>query len=476
MSEEKEKRKTNMQVEKTAIPEQKAADRVKNFTEVALGYTLQDMINEADRCLECKKPTCIAGCPVEVDIPGFIGALRRGDYRGASRILKSTNSLPAICGRVCPQETQCEEVCVVGKKRQPVGIGRLERWAADWELQNGVEVPEIPPSNGIKVAVVGSGPAGLTCAGDLAKMGYEVTMFEAFHDTGGVLRYGIPEFRLPKAIVDREVNYVKSLGVKLELNVVVGKTYSLECLFKQEGFSAIFLGTGAGLPNFMNVPGENYNGVYSANEFLTRVNLMKGYLFPEYDTPVWVGNKVAVVGAGNVAMDGARVAKRLGAKEVYIVYRRSRTEMPARIEEIHHAEEEGIILKLLTAPTEVLGDDKGWVKGMTCIEMELGEPDASGRRRPVPKAGSEYFLDVDTVIVAIGQTPNPLVPQSTPGLKTGKWGNIEVDPETMMTSVPGVFAGGDAVTGAATVIEAMGAGKKAARGIQAYIAEKRMKK
>jgi len=471
-----EKRKANLQVEKTPIPEQKAADRVQNFTEVALGYTLEDMINEADRCLECKKPTCIAGCPVEVDIPGFIGALRQGDYRGAIRILKGTNSLPAICGRVCPQETQCEEVCIVGKKRQSVGIGRLERWAADWELQNGVEVPELAPNNGIKVAVVGSGPAGLTCAGDLAKLGYDVTIFEAFHDTGGVLRYGIPEFRLPKAIVDREVNYVKSLGVKLELNVVVGKTYSLECLFKQEGFSAIFLGTGAGLPNFMNVPGENYNGVYSANEFLTRVNLMKGYLFPEYDTPVWVGNKVAVVGAGNVAMDGARVAKRLGAKEVYIVYRRSRTEMPARIEEIHHAEEEGIILKLLTAPTEVLGDDKGWVKGMTCIEMDLGEPDSSGRRRPVPKAGSEYFLDVDTVIVAIGQTPNPLVPQSTPGLKTGKWGNIEVDPETMMTSVPGVFAGGDAVTGAATVIEAMGAGKKAARGIQAYIAEKRMKK
>ena len=477
MSEDKEKRKTNMQVEKTAIPEQKAADRVQNFTEVALGYTLEDMINEADRCLECKKPTCIAGCPVEVDIPGFIGALRREDYRGAIRILKGTNSLPAICGRVCPQETQCEEVCILGKKREPVGIGRLERWAGRLGVAERCgSRPSLPPNNGKKVAVVGSGPAGLTCAGDLAKMGYEVTMFEAFHDTGGVLRYGIPEFRLPKAIVDREVNYVKSLGVKLELNVVVGKTYSLECLFKQEGFSAIFLGTGAGLPNFMNVPGENYNGVYSANEFLTRVNLMKGYLFPEYDTPVWVGNKVAVVGAGNVAMDGARVAKRLGAEEVYIVYRRSRTEMPARVEEIHHAEEEGIIFKLLTAPTEVLGDDKGWVKGMTCIEMELGEPDASGRRRPVPKAGSEYFLDVDTVIVAIGQTPNPLVPQSTPGLKTGKWGNIEVDPETMMTSVPGVFAGGDAVTGAATVIEAMGAGKKAARGIQAYIAEKRMKK
>jgi len=468
-----EKRKVNMQVEKTAIPEQKAAERVKNFSEVALGYTLEDMINESERCLECKKPTCISGCPVEVDIPGFITCLKQGDYRGAIRVLKATNSLPAICGRVCPQETQCEEVCVVGKKRQPVGIGRLERWAADWELQNGVEQPELPPNNGIKIAIVGSGPAGLTCAGDLAKMGYDVTIFEAFHDTGGVLRYGIPEFRLPKAIVDREVEYVKSLGVKIELNVVVGKTYSLECLMQREGFAAIFLGTGAGLPNFMNVPGENLNGVYSANEFLTRVNLMRGYLFPEYDTPVWVGNKVAVVGAGNVAMDGARVAKRLGAKDVYIVYRRSRTEMPARIEEIHHAEEEGIIMKLLTAPTEVLGDENGWVRGMTCIEMELGEPDASGRRRPVPIAGSEYFLDVDTVVVAIGQTPNPLVPQATPRLKTGKWGNIEVDPETMMTSMPGVFAGGDAVTGAATVIEAMGAGKQAARGMHNYVVEHR---
>lgn len=468
-----EKRKVNMQENKTAIPEQPADVRCHNFKEVALGYTLEDMINEADRCLECKKPTCISGCPVEVDIPGFISKLKLGDYRGAIRVLKGTNSLPAICGRVCPQETQCEEVCVVGKKREPVGIGRLERWAADWELQNGVEIPELPPNNGIKIAVVGSGPAGLTFAGDMAKMGYDVTIFEAFHSTGGVLRYGIPEFRLPKAIVDSEVNYVKSLGVKIELNTVIGKTFTLDDLMKEEGFAGIFLGTGAGLPNFMNVPGENFNGVYSANEFLTRVNLMKGYLFPEYDTPVWVGNKVAVVGAGNVAMDGARTAKRLGAENVYIVYRRSRTEMPARIEEIHHAEEEGIELRLLTAPTEVLGDENGWVRGMTCQEMELGEPDASGRRRPVPKKGSEYFLDVDTVIVAIGQTPNPLVPQSTPGLRTGKWGNIEVDPETMMTSMPGVFAGGDAVTGAATVIEAMGAGKKAAKGMHKYIVEHR---
>jgi len=382
--------------------------------------------------------------------------------------VRDTNSLPAICGRVCPQETQCEQFCVRAKKGEPVAIGRLERFVADWHMANGSNAAKIAVKNNRKVAVIGSGPAGLTCAGDLAKMGYDVTIFEAFHTPGGVLMYGIPEFRLPKALVQKEIDTVKQLGVEIRTNMVVGKVLSLDELF-EEGFEAIFIGTGAGLPNFMGIPGENLNGVYSANEFLTRINLMKAYKFPESDTPVKVGRNVAVVGGGNVAMDAARCAKRLGAENVYIVYRRSEAEMPARVEEVHHAKEEGIIFKLLTNPTRILGTDDGWVKGMECVEMELGEPDSSGRRRPVAKPGSEHIIDVETVVVAIGQSPNPLIKSTTPGLKTEKWGGIIVEEETGATSRKGVYAGGDAVTGAATVILAMGAGKKAARAIDEYL-------
>ncbi|MEW6095538.1 MAG: NADPH-dependent glutamate synthase [bacterium] len=447
-----------------AMPTQNAKERIKNFNEVALGYLPAQAIEEANRCLKCKKPKCIEGCPVEVDIPAFIECIANGDFQSAIAKIKEKNNLPAICGRVCPQETQCEILCVTGKKAEPVAIGRLERFAADSEKE--LTIPEITP-NGKKVAVIGAGPAGLTCAADLAKLGYDVTIFESLHHTGGVLRYGIPEFRLPKAIVDKEVDYIKKLGVKIEVNVVVGLTTTIDEL-KKDGVKAIFIATGAGLPYFLGIPGENLNGVYSANEFLTRTNLMKAYKFPEYDTPIKVGKKVAVVGGGNVAMDAARCALRLGAEKVYIVYRRSFEEMPARAEEVEHAKEEGIIFKLLTNPTKINGNSNGWVVSMECIKMELGEPDASGRRRPIPIPESEFILDVETVIPALGQGPNPLLLHATKGLELNKRGNIVVD-ENLKTSLDGVYAGGDIVTGAATVISAMGAGKKAALSIHQYL-------
>jgi glutamate synthase (NADPH/NADH) small chain len=458
----------DMSLKKVKMPEQEPEIRSQNFKEVALGYDEDMAVREADRCLNCKTRPCVAGCPVNVQIPEFIKLVGEGDFEGAYAKIRETNSLPAICGRVCPQETQCEQLCVRGKKGEPVGIGRLERFVADWYMANRENTVNAVEKNGRKVAVIGSGPAGLTCAGDLAKKGYEVTIFEAFHVPGGVLMYGIPEFRLPKALVQKEIETVRSLGVQIKTNMVIGKVLSLSEL-EEEGYQAVFIGSGAGLPSFMGIPGENLNGVYSANEFLTRINLMKAYRFPEYDTPVRVTENVAVIGGGNVAMDAARCAKRLGAKNVYIVYRRSEAEMPARLEEVHHAKEEGIIFKLLTNPTRVIGTDDGWVKGMECIEMELGEPDASGRRRPVPRKGSEHVLDVETVVVAIGQSPNPLIKSTTPGLETQKWGGIIVEEETGATSLEGVYAGGDAVTGAATVILAMGAGKKAAKAIDEYL-------
>lgn len=463
----------NMSLNKTKIPEQDPIERSKNFSEVSLGYTEEMAKNEAQRCLNCKTRPCVAGCPVNVKIPDFIKLISEGDFEGAYEKIKETNSLPAICGRVCPQESQCERYCVRGKKGEPVGIGRLERFAADWYMKNKKAEAETAAieKNGRKVAVIGSGPSGLTCAGDLAKLGYDVTIFEAFHVPGGVLMYGIPEFRLPKALVQKEIENVRKLGVKIMTNMVIGKVLSIEELEK-EGYEAVFIGSGAGLPNFMNIPGENLNGVYSANEFLTRINLMKAYKFPETDTPVRVTENVAVVGGGNVAMDAARCAKRLGAKNVYIVYRRSEAEMPARLEEVHHAKEEGIQFKLLTNPIRVVGTDDGWVKGLECVEMELGEPDASGRRRPVAKEGSEHVLDVETVIIAIGQSPNPLIKATTPGLETQKWGGIIVQEETGETSIEGVYAGGDAVTGAATVILAMGAGKRAAKAIHEKLSKK----
>ncbi|MBC7224544.1 MAG: NADPH-dependent glutamate synthase [Anaerolineae bacterium] len=451
------------------MPTQDPKVRRRNFHEVALGLPPERAALEAQRCLQCKKPLCVAGCPVEVRIPEFILALREGDMWKAVELLKDKNNLPAICGRVCPQETQCEARCVLGRKGEPVAIGRLERYVADWELARGVRKPQLPPPTGKRVAVVGSGPAGLTCAADLARFGHQVTIFESLHAPGGVLTYGIPEFRLPKDIVYAEVDYVKSLGVEIELNVVVGKTLTLDEILEQEGYDAIFLGTGAGLPMFMNIPGENYNGVYSANEFLTRVNLMKAYLFPEYDTPVKVGHRVAVVGAGNVAMDSARSALRLGADEVFIVYRRSRAEAPARAEELHNAIEEGIQFHWLTNPVEILGDDKGWVRAMRCIRMELGEPDASGRRRPIPIPGTEFEIEVDIVIMALGTRPNPLVFFNSQGLERTRWGTVVADEQTGRTTKPRVWAGGDIVTGAATVISAMGAGKRAAADIDRYL-------
>jgi glutamate synthase (NADPH/NADH) small chain len=451
------------------MPEQAPRVRIQNFGEVALGYTRENALREASRCLGCKKPACVEGCPVNVQIPQFVGKIKEGDFEGAIRAIKETNALPAICGRVCPQESQCESKCVLGKKGEPVAVGRLERFAADYELAQGeVSVPKNAEATGKRVAVVGAGPSGLTVAGELAKMGHDVTIFEALHKAGGVLVYGIPEFRLPKAIVQREVDYVQKLGVKIRTNTIVGQTASVDELFA-EGFDAIFVGTGAGLPYFMNIPGENLNGVYSANEFLTRANLMKAYLFPEYDTPIRTARNVAVVGGGNVAMDSARVAKRLGAKNVYLIYRRSRAEMPARAEEAHHAEEEGIDFRLLTNPVRIIGDDKMWVTGIECIKMDLGEPDASGRRRPVERAGSEHVIPVEVVIMAIGQGPNPILTHSTEGLSLRRSGNIEADPETGKTSRKGVFAGGDIVTGAATVILAMGAGRKAAKAIDDYL-------
>ncbi len=458
-----------MKIPRQAMPTQLAAERARNFIEVALGYPEEMAQLEANRCLQCKRPKCVEGCPVGVNIPAFIERLREGDMPGAVQSLKGDNNLPAICGRVCPQESQCESVCVVGKKAEPVAIGRMERYVADWDLTHASPPPEPPPSTGKKVAVIGSGPAGLTCAGDLARYGHKVTIFESLHAPGGVLIYGIPEFRLPKHIVHAEVSYVQSLGVDLRLDSVIGKTYTLNELLSEEGYDAVFLGTGAGLPMFMRIPGENYNGVLSANEFLTRVNLMKAYLFPEWDTPVKVGRRVAVVGAGNVAMDASRCSLRLGAEEVHIVYRRSSSEVPARAEEVHHAEEEGIVFDFLTNPIEIYGDDKGWVRGMRCIRMTLGEPDASGRRRPLPIAGSEFDMDVDMVIMALGTQPNPLVFTDSGGLERTRHGTVVADEQTGRTTKDRVWAGGDIVTGAATVISAMGAGKRAAADIDRFL-------
>ncbi len=460
----------NMSLEKVKMPELDPNVRNKNFEEVALGYTEEMAIEEANRCIQCKKSPCVTGCPVNVHIPEFLKLVQEGKFIEAYEKIKETNGLPAICGRVCPQETQCEGKCVRGIKGEPVGIGRLERFCADYAMEHGYQQKVEIQKNGKKVAVVGSGPAGLSCASDLAKKGYDVTIFEAFHVPGGVLQYGIPQFRLPKELVKAEIDGLKDLGVKIEQNMVIGKVDTLDEL-KEQGFEAIFVGTGAGLPKFMGIPGENYNGVYSANEFLTRINLMKGYKFPEYDTPVKHYNSVAVIGGGNVAMDAARCAKRLGAEHVYIVYRRGEEEMPARLEEIHHAKEEGIEFHLLTAPVEVLGDKDGWVTGLKCQKMELGEPDESGRRRPVVIEGSDYVMDVEAVVVAIGQSPNPLIKNTTPDLETQRWGGIVADEETGLTSKEGVYAGGDAVTGAATVILAMGAGKKAAEAIDKYLSK-----
>ncbi|HQB94636.1 MAG TPA: NADPH-dependent glutamate synthase [Candidatus Omnitrophota bacterium] len=460
----------NMSPRKVPIPEQKPEERVKNFNEVALGYTPEQAKEEATRCLQCKHRPCVAGCPVNVLIPEFIKKVSEGDFDEAYRVLTTENSLPAICGRVCPQETQCEALCVRGKKGEPVGIGRLERFVADYAMEKrSGEVPAIE-KNGIRVAIAGGGPAGLTCAGELARLGYDVTIFEALHALGGVLMYGIPEFRLPKKLVEKEIAGVLKLGVKIEKNVIIGKSITIDELFG-DGFKAVFVGCGAGLPSFMKIEGENLNGVYSANEFLTRVNLMKAYDFPRSPTPVRMGKRVAVIGGGNVAMDAARTAKRLGADEVYIVYRRSEKELPARLEEIHHAKEEGIVFRLLTNPVKIVGKD-GWVTGMECVEMELGEPDESGRRRPVVKKESNFVFPVETVIVAIGGTPNPLIRQTTPGLEVQKWGGIVVDEATMKTSKENVYAGGDIVTGAATVILAMGAGKKAAKAIHEALQNK----
>ena len=452
------------------MPRQDPKIRAGNFNEVALGYTKEQAIAEASRCIQCPKQPCIGGCPVNIDIPEFIKALREGNMSGAVSALKRKNALPGICGRVCPQETQCEIVCTLEKKSAPVAIGRLERYVADWERANSqaVDRPAIQPPSGKKVAVVGSGPASLTTAADLAMMGHKVVIFEALHVPGGVLVYGIPQFRLPKEIVQDEIKYVTSLGVDLKLDSVIGRINTIDELLA-DGYDAVFLGTGAGLPMFLSVPGENLGGIYSANEFLTRTNLMKAYLFPTYVTPIRVGSTVAVIGAGNVAMDSARCALRLGAQKVYIVYRRSKEEMPARHEEVENAEEEGIIFRFLTNPIRFLGDERSSVRAMECIEMELGEPDASGRRRPLPKAGSEFQMPVDTVVIALGTTPNPLIASTTPGLKTTSQGTVVADETTGQTVKPGVWAGGDLVTGAATVISAMGAGKRAAASIDAYL-------
>ncbi len=449
------------------MPRQKPEVRRYNFNEVALGFDMELAKAEAERCLQCEKPSCIDGCPVEVKIPEFILAIREGDLPSAVEILKADNNLPAICGRVCPQETQCEETCVLAKKYEPVAIGRLERFVGDWDLARGMTIPEIPQPTGRRIAIVGAGPAGLTCAADLAKMGHDVTIFESLHKPGGVLMYGIPEFRLPKEVVMAEVDYVKRLGVKINLNSVIGKLYTIDELLGE--YDAVFLGTGAGLPRFLGIPGENYNGVYSANEFLTRTNLMKAYLFPEYDTPIKIGRRVAIVGGGNVAMDAARSALRLGAEEVVVIYRRSRVEMPARVEEVENAEAEGIVFKLLTNPVEIYGDEKGWVSGMRCIRMELGEPDESGRRRPIPIPGSEFDMELDVVVIAIGTRPNPLVFSGARGLERTRWGTVVADEETGRTTKERVWAGGDIVTGAATVISAMGAGKRAAADIDHFL-------
>ena len=454
-------------MKRTPVTEQAPEIRATNFKEVCLGYNEEEAIKEANRCLTCKNPKCVEGCPVAIDIPGFIDFAKKGNFEGAAKEIAKYSSLPAVCGRVCPQESQCEGKCVLGIKGEPVAIGKLEKFTADWSRKNNVDLSQTEAKNGKKVAVVGSGPAGLTCAGDLAKKGYEVTIFEALHETGGVLVYGIPEFRLPKdEVVKAEIENIKKLGVKIETNVVIGRTIKIDELMKEEDFKAVFIGSGAGLPKFMGIPGENANGVFAANEFLTRVNLMKAYK-EDYVTPVNIGKKVAIVGGGNVAMDAARTALRLGS-EAHIVYRRSAEELPARAEEVHHAREEGIIFDILTNPTEILVDENGWVKGMSCMRMELGEPDASGRRSPKVVEGSEFVMDVDTVIMSLGTSPNPLISSTTEGLDINKWQCIIAD-ENGLTSKIGVYAGGDAVTGAATVILAMGAGKKAAAAIDEYL-------
>ncbi|WP_370772914.1 NADPH-dependent glutamate synthase [Clostridium sp.] len=458
-------------MKRTPVREQEPSVRAKNFDEVCLGYDEEGALNEASRCLGCKNPKCVSGCPVSIDIPGFISHVKEGDFEGAAKEIAKYSALPAVCGRVCPQESQCEGKCVLGIKGEAVAIGKLEKFTADWARKNNIDLCDKEESKGKKVAVIGSGPAGLTCAGDLAKKGYDVTIFEALHEAGGVLVYGIPEFRLPKdEVVKSEIENIKKLGVKIETNVVVGRTVTIDSLIEDEGFDAVFIGSGAGLPKFMGIPGENSNGVFSANEFLTRVNLMKAFK-EEYHTPVKVGKKVAVVGGGNVAMDAARTALRLGA-ETHIVYRRSESELPARLEEVHHAKEEGVIFDVLTNPTEILTDENGWVTGMKCVKMELGEPDASGRRRPVVKENSEFIMDVDTVIMSLGTSPNPLISSTTKGLEINKWKCIVADEETGLTTKEGVYAGGDAVTGAATVILAMGAGKKAAAAIDEYLSNK----
>lgn len=453
------------------VREQDPKVRATNFDEVCLGYNMEEAMEEASRCINCKNAKCIQGCPVSINIPAFVKAVKEGKITEAADIIAESSALPAICGRVCPQETQCEGKCIRGIKGDPISIGKLERFVADYSREHGY-VPKKPETtNGKKVAIIGSGPAGLTCAGDLAKLGYEVTIFEALHEPGGVLTYGIPEFRLPKdEVVQKEIDNVRKLGVKIECNVVIGKSVTIDQLMEEEGFEAVFIGSGAGLPKFMGIPGENAVGVFSANEFLTRNNLMKAFR-DDYDTPIFRGTKVAVVGGGNVAMDAARTALRLGAT-TYIVYRRSEAELPARVEEVHHAKEEGIIFHLLTNPTEILEDEKGWVKGMKCVRMELGEPDASGRRRPVVIPNSEFTLDVDTVIMALGTSPNPLISSTTEGLEINKWKCIVAEETNGQTSKNGVFAGGDAVTGAATVILAMGAGKAGARGIDEYLSNK----
>jgi len=464
-----DKKVVRQQSKRIPMQKQLPEERAHNFSEVALGYSPDEATAEASRCLKCPKPRCVDGCPVELDIPAFIKCIGEGNFDGAIRIIKDQNNLPAICGRVCPQETQCEALCVLGKKTDPLAIGALERFAADYELKKGVKVRRKRKSTGMKIAVIGSGPAGLTVAGDLAKLGHEVTVFEALHKPGGVLIYGIPEFRLPKKIVESEVNYVRRLGAEIRTDTVIGKLFTVNELFK-EAYKAIFIGTGAGSPYFLNLPGENLNGIYSANEFLTRCNLMKAYLFPEYDTPIDVGRKVVVIGGGNVAMDSARVALRLGAEEVSIVYRRSEQELPARAEEVKNAKEEGIRFQLLTNPIRLIGES-GWVKKMECIKMELGPPDESGRRRPIPIKDSNFTIDVDTVVVAIGQGPNPLITQTTQGLKTDETGRIVVD-ENGRTSIEGVWAGGDIASEEATVINAMGVGKKAARNIHNFLMKK----
>ena len=458
-------------MKRVAVTEQDPVERAKNFKEVCLGYDNERAVKEASRCLHCKNPKCVEGCPVSINIPEFISHIKENDIEGAAKEIAKYSSLPAVCGRVCPQESQCEGKCVLGIKGEPIAIGKLEKYAADWARENNVDVSFKEESNNIKVAIIGSGPAGLTCAGDLAKKGYDVTIFEALHEPGGVLVYGIPEFRLPKEeVVKAEIDNIKKLGVKIETNVIVGRTITIDEILNDEGFKAVFIGSGAGLPKFMGIPGENANGVFSANEFLTRVNLMKAFK-EDYDTPVKVGKRVAIVGGGNVAMDAARTALRLGA-ESHIVYRRSESELPARQEEVHHDKEEGVVFDILTNPVEILSDENGWVKGIKCVKMELGEADDSGRRRPVPVEGSEFVMDVDTVIMSLGTSPNPLISSTTDGLETNKWKCLIADEETGLTTKEGVYAGGDAVTGAATVILAMGAGKKAAKAIDEYLQEK----